>query len=42
MKTSILIDTAMPEAPEQPLTETTVAVSAHSAVLLLATAGGKS
>jgi glycogen operon protein len=42
MKTSILIDTAMPEAPEQPLTETTVVVSAHSAVLLLATAGGKS
>ena len=36
MKTSVLIDTAKPEAPERPLTEAIVAVSAHSAVLLLA------
>jgi isoamylase len=42
MQTSILIDTAAPEAPDQPLVKETVAVSARSAVLLLAIADGQS
>jgi glycogen operon protein len=41
MNTSVLIDTAAPEAPEQPLTEETMTVSAHSAVLLLAAIEGQ-
>jgi len=41
MQTTILIDTAAPEAPEQPLNEATVKVSARSVVLLLRTAEGK-
>jgi isoamylase len=41
MRTSILVDTAAPEAPERWLTEETVTVSAHSAVLLLATMEGQ-
>jgi isoamylase len=41
MKTWVLIDTAAPEAPERPLTEETLTVSAHSTVLLLASVEGK-